>query len=83
MAANLAAAEYRLAAYVRRADRMDNSAAFGIKSSTEIPQQCSIAMLSSACCRTTLAPGRYRTKSHCAMANNTFSWPSDTVTAGR
>lgn len=75
MAANLAAAEYRLAAYVRRADRMDNSAAFGIKSSTEIPQQCSIAMLSSACCRTTLA--------HCAMANNTFSWPSDTVTAGR
>jgi 3-hydroxyisobutyrate dehydrogenase-like beta-hydroxyacid dehydrogenase len=36
MAANLAAAGYRVAAYVRRADRMDNLAALGIKSTTEI-----------------------------------------------
>jgi len=51
MAANLAAAGYRVIAYVRRADQMDKLAELSLKPTTKTIY--STAKSSSACCQTT------------------------------
>jgi len=52
MAANLAAAGYRVNAYVRRPDQIDKLVALGLKPTTEITDLFDRES-SSACCRTT------------------------------